>query len=258
MDSAEDAQNFETHELFLKFCDECGFIFNAAFDSAKVDYASATEESQHFSGTFNRFAKQLIAEIACLYDLEDKNILEIGCGKGDFIRELVLQTKSVGFGIDPGFLSARFRKVDERNIVFRREYFDAAKITIDPDFVVCRHTLEHIPDVGRFMSDIAKITAGRPNVGIFFETPDVFRVLRDGAFWDIYYEHCSYFTLQSHARLFARFGMDVAYQYLAYDDQYIIQYAKPRGGEKVVADERDLREVRDLAADFPRHVAEIR
>ena len=35
------------------------------------------------------------------------------------------------------------------------------------------------------------------------------RVLEEGAFWDIYYEHCSYFTLGSHARLFRRAGLDV-------------------------------------------------
>ncbi len=64
-------------------------------------------------------------------------------------------------------------------------------------------------------------------VGVFFETPDVRRVLGEGAFWDIYFEHCSYFTLGSHARLFRRAGMDVTRLYLAYDDQYIIQYAEP-------------------------------
>jgi len=32
---------------------------------------------------------------------------------------------------------------------------------------------------------------------VLFEIPDVRRVLEEGAFWDIYYEHCSYFTLGS-------------------------------------------------------------
>ena len=62
------------------------------FDLRLVDYASTTEESQHFSGTFNRFAAELVDEIAERYDLEGRETLEIGCGKGDFLQELVAKT----------------------------------------------------------------------------------------------------------------------------------------------------------------------
>lgn len=108
------------------------------------------------------------------------------------------------------------------------------------------------------MDEIAQVLDGRQDVGIFFETPDVRRVLDEGAFWDIYYEHCSYFTLGSHARLFRRAGMDVTKLYLAYDDQYIIQYAEPSTGQPPLAEEDDLDAVRALAKSFPAKVAEIR
>ena len=36
---------------------------------------------------------------------------------------------------------------------------------------------------------------------MFFQVPDMSRVLRDLAFWDIYYEHCSYFTVITQAVL---------------------------------------------------------
>ena len=44
---------------------------------------------------------------------------------------------------------------------------------------------------------------------VFFEVPDTMRILREGAFWDIYYEHCSYFTPGSLARRFRRTGFDI-------------------------------------------------
>jgi SAM-dependent methyltransferase len=258
LDSRDAAVDFRRHDLVLVFCEDCGFIFNANFDPSLVDYASTTEESQHFSGTFSRFAKELIAEIASLYDLEGKQILEIGCGKGDFLQELVQQTKTIGIGIDPGFIPERLPAVSGHEIAFQREYFDPATIAAPPDFVVCRHTLEHIPEVGNFIADVAAAVDGRQNVGIFFETPDVRRVLAEGAFWDIYFEHCSYFTLGSHARLFRRAGFNVTRLYLAYHDQYIIQYAESGFGDRPLPQEDDIAALRALAAAFPAKVAEIR
>ena len=258
LDSAEEARNFPRRPLQLKCCDNCGFVFNAVFDLDQVDYASTTEESQHFSGTFNRFAQELAAEVASLYQLKGKRTLEIGCGKGEFLQELAQQTGTQGLGVDPGFIPERLPGADGQDIVFQREYFTPATIAETPDFVVCRHTLEHIPEVGHFMDEIAQVLDGRQDVGIFFETPDVRRVLDEGAFWDIYYEHCSYFTLGSHARLFRRAGMDVTKLYLAYDDQYIIQYAEPSTGQPPLAEEDDLDAVRALAKSFPAKVAEIR
>ncbi len=256
-DTPEAARDMPRGQLDLRFCDDCGFVFNSAFDAAGVDYASTTEESQHFSGTFNAFARTLVEEIARRYDLAGRLTLEIGCGKGDFLQELVAQTGTIGLGVDPGFIPDRLPGAHGRDITFRREYFDPAAIETPPGFVVCRHTLEHIPDVGRFLADIATVLSGRRDVGILFETPDMARVLAEGAFWDIYHEHCSYFTLGSHARLFRRAGLHVTRTYLAYGDQYIVQYAEPGAGTPL-PEENDLDRVRALAAAFPAKVAAVR
>ncbi|MFZ7094170.1 class I SAM-dependent methyltransferase [Primorskyibacter sp. 2E233] len=258
LDTEAEARAFPRAPLALSLCSDCGFIFNTIFDLAKVDYASTTEESQHFSGTFNRFAQELAAEVASLYDLKGRKTLEIGCGKGEFLQELARQTGTQGLGVDPGFIPERLPGADGQDIAFQCEYFSPATIAEAPDFIVCRHTLEHIPEVGRLMNDIVQVIDGNENVGIFFETPDVRRVLDEGAFWDIYYEHCSYFTLGSHARLFRRAGMDVTKLYLAYDDQYIIQYAEPTKGRSALENEDDLEAVRILAAGFPKKVADVR
>ncbi len=258
LDSMEEARAFPRHGLVLKYCDGCGFIFNAVFEGERVDYASATEESQHFSGTFNGFARELVAEIAGRYDLSGKLTLEIGCGKGDFLQALVMVTNTRGLGVDPGFIPERFSDASGCGITFQRAYFDPAKIERRPDFIICRHTLEHIPEVGRFIEDLAEVIGDRSGVGIFFETPDVRRVLAEGAFWDIYYEHCSYFTLGSHARLFRCQGIDISDLYLAYDDQYIIQYAEAGANTSPLDNEHDLDGIRAFAAAFPKKVAATR
>lgn len=257
LDSETEARDFPQRPIELHFCNNCGFVFNALFDLSMVDYASTTEESQHFSGTFNRFAKDLVEEIASLDDLSGRRVLEIGCGKGDFLQELVQHTGARGLGVDPGFIPERLPGANGQEIRFQREYFDPANIAEAPDYVVCRHTLEHIPKVGPFMSDVSRILTDEADVGIFFETPDVARVLDEGAFWDIYYEHCSYFTMGSHARLFRRNGLGIKKLYLAYEGQYIIQYARA-GGAPVLHEEDDLDAVRALAKSFPDQVQKKR
>jgi len=68
---------------------------------------------------------------------------------------------------------------------------------------------------------------GRRDVLVFFEVPDVLRILREGAFWDVYYEHCSYFTPGSLARLFRRLSFTIEELYVDYGRQYVMLAARP-------------------------------
>lgn len=257
LDSREEALGYPQGELTLTLCQGCGLLFNATFDAGLVDYAANTEESQHFSGTFNRFAVELAAELAGRQDLEGKLVLEIGCGKGDFLMELVEQTGARAIGVDPGFINERLIGEKAQSIEFIRGYFDPAQIEETPDLILCRHTLEHIPEVGQFLADITRITNDNPECQVMFETPDVARVLEEGAFWDIYHEHCSYFTIGSHARLLRRSGLNVTQSYLAYQGQYIIQYAQLGAGLSR-PDEQDLDQILALARVFPDKVEKTR
>jgi hypothetical protein len=65
-----------------------------------------------------------------------------------------------------------------------------------------------------------------PHATVFFQVPDFGRILRERAFWDIYYEHCSYFTRISLERLFGRCGFEVIETWTDYDDQYLMIEAR--------------------------------
>ncbi|GAB5373579.1 MAG: class I SAM-dependent methyltransferase [Acuticoccus sp.] len=249
LDTEEAARDFPRADLSLAFCEDCGFAYNAIFEPGLVDYAAATEESQHFSGTFNRFAARLVDEIAANYDLGGRQTLEIGCGKGDFLAALAARTGTRALGVDPGYLPDRA----VGHVDVRREYFAPEAIDIAPDFIVCRHTLEHIADVATFVDGVRSVANGS-GTHLFFETPDARRVLAEGAFWDIYYEHCSYFTQGSHARLFRRAGFGVSALYLDFDNQYIMQYADGVADRPPLLAEDDLDTVRGLARAFPETV----
>ena len=259
MDTAEEALAFPRRDLELAYCGSCGFIFNHIFDQAVMAYSTNFEESQHFSGTFNAFARALAREAAEKCAIAGKHVLEIGCGKGEFLRELCTIGGATGQGIDPGYRADPGRSSQSEKIQFITDFFSEKYERLNSDVIVCRHTLEHIAPVASFISSIRRMIGDRDDVSVFFETPDAKRVLGEGAFWDIYYEHCSYFSPGSHARLFRSHRFDVTELCLLFDDQYIIQYAKPEARPSMprFALEQDLEEMHQLAARFPQRVKEV-
>lgn len=86
--------------------------------------------------------------------------------------------------------------------------------------------MEHIKNTGDFIKIIKSSIRDKPDTVVFFQVPDVIRVLKDMAFWDIYYEHCSYFSPGSLARLFRNNGFDVIDLWKDYDGQYVMLGAR--------------------------------
>jgi hypothetical protein len=87
-------------------------------------------------------------------------------------------------------------------------------------------TLEHIQNTGKFIGDLRRILSNKPDTLVFFQIPDTVRILQEIAFWDIYYEHCSYFSPGSLARLFRRNGFQIIDLKKGYNNQYLMIVAK--------------------------------
>src|SRR5690606_15376291 len=77
------------------------------------------------------------------------------------------------------------------------------------------------------MAGVRRHVGERADALVVFELPDVARILSEGAFWDIYYEHCSYFSAGSLGRLFQRAGFEVLETSRVYGDQYLVVIARP-------------------------------
>ena len=78
-----------------------------------------------------------------------------------------------------------------------------------------------------FSSRSGPALASAPGTPVFFEVPDTGRILRETAFWDVFYEHVSYFTPGSLARAFRAAGFDPLGLELVFDDQYVLLTAVP-------------------------------
>jgi len=247
-----EAVRFPRGNLKLGFCSACGFVTNTWFDPSVHDYSSRYEETQGFSGRFNAFAESLAKRIVSQYALQGKDVLEIGCGKGEFLFLLNRYAGSRCVGIDPSYVPERMPVDAGTPITFIRDFYSEKYSHLAADFVCCRHTLEHIAPTHDFLHTVRKSIGERLGSLVFFEVPDVLRVLREGAFWDIYYEHCSYFTPGSLARLFRAAGFDLLELSLDFDSQYVLLMARPASHptQPALALEHDLEQVADAVINF--------
>jgi SAM-dependent methyltransferase len=227
LSTRDEAMDFPTGNINLGFCSNCGFIGNVAFDASLAEYSARYEETQAFSERFVEFARSLAGSWVDKYGLAGKHVVEIGCGKGEFLVMMAEAGIGSGVGIDPGVDPSRIDSDAAHRITWEAGLFDDAYGPLDADAVVCRHTLEHIPDVSTFVTRIRSAIGDRKDTVVLFELPDTLRVLEEAAFWDVYYEHCSYFSAGSLARLFERCGFEILDLSLAYDDQYLILEARP-------------------------------
>jgi SAM-dependent methyltransferase len=220
----EGARAFGRGELELAVCHDCGFIQNRLFDPDLVDYTIPYEESQAFSPRFLTFQDELVAELAAAHELAGKTVLEIGCGKGAFLESICRNAGAKGIGVDPaGDFSRVMPDVD---LTLFREAFDGSRHDLTGDLICCRHTLEHVSHVGVFVGHIAEALRRTPGGVGFIELPDTRRILDEGAFWDVYYEHCSYFTADSLERLIRSKDLEVTKSELGFDGQYLLLHAR--------------------------------
>jgi SAM-dependent methyltransferase len=227
MPTQPEALNFPCGDVVLGVCQQCGFITNVAFDAGHSDYSPIYEDQQSFSPTFNAFAHKLATRLIEKFDLYDRDIVEIGCGKGDFLVLLCELGNNRGLGIDPTSVSGRVQSQAVDRVQFIQDYYSEKYADRWGDLICCRHTLEHIHQTATLIKTIRNSIGDRLDTTVFFEIPEMGRVLKEQAFEDIYYEHCSYFTPGSLARLFRHAGFEVEDLYLDYGDQYLMIEARP-------------------------------
>jgi len=205
---------------------DTGLIFNAAFDSGKLEYDQNYQNEQACSGVFQAHLNEVEAIIRRHFD--GRELIEVGCGKGYFLDHLLAQGYAVT-GIDPAYegdnpkvLKARFER----------------GLGLSADAVILRHVLEHMPDPLSFLASIADANGGKGS--IYIEVPCLDWICSRRAWFDVFYEHVNYFRMRDFERMFGT----------------ILESGRAFGGQYlyVVADLSSLRRPRfdpGCAAIFP-------
>jgi len=155
-----------------------------------MEYDADYQNEQGHSPRFMRHLNQTVDLVKSLVTSPNR-IIEVGCGKGSFLSLLREEGYSVA-GYDPAY------EGDDPNI--HKQYFSKT-VNINPaDLIILRHTLEHISNPLDFLRNIKEANSNQGK--ILIEVPRLEWIAQKKAFWDIFHEHCNYFSENSLSLLF--------------------------------------------------------
>ena len=248
--TADEARSQPAGKLDLHYCGQCQHFFNAAFDASLLSYGEAYENSLHFSPTFSDFAQTLARQLLDRFGVHGARVVDIGCGKGDFLRLLCKLGNNEGFGFDPSYEAERDPPAKKERVHFYRQPFGPDYGDIDPRLVTCCQVLEHIENPVGFLRQIVGSLASDTCPGFYLEVPNALYTIRDLGIWDLIYEHSQYFSPVSFAVLSTKSGIHPDRVYESFGGQYLSlegRRAEGRGADAVEPEPA----VAQMARQFP-------
>ncbi len=233
MRDAEAARHVPHGTLDLAVCEQCGFVFNCAFDPGLIAYDERYNNAQTFSPLFDDYVSALARFLVEEKGVRNSRIVEVGCGNGLFLRRLVMMDAgNSGYGFDTSYTGPE-TDLDGR-LRFERRFYGPECADIPADIVVCRHVIEHVPDPVGLLRAVRQALRHSPHARVFFETPDVTWILRNQVIWDLFYEHCSLFMPDSLTTAFEQAGFVVERVRPVFGDQYLWLEATVGGDERPI------------------------
>jgi len=251
-DTAQEAIATPTGDVTLSFCHGCGLVFNRRFDGNKISYEPGYEVALHHSETFRKFMDGVATRLIERFNIRNKNVLEIGCGCGYFLRMLCERGDNHAVGIDPTIAREGVERVGGGSVRFIRDFFSDRYADIPADFICCLSVFEHIPDPLHFLTMLRRMIGDR-RPGIYFEIFNAFDAFRREETWSIHYEQSNYFSKESLAGVFQRSEFEVIEAATCYEgDQYLFVDSVPANldGDKLAAKESGRLDLPEAISNF--------
>lgn len=165
-----------------------GLVYNAAFRPELLTYDRDYQNEQGHSPAFREHL-EAVADVV-ERRLGREGLVEVGCGKGLFVRLLADRGVDVT-GFDPAY------EGDDPRIIARpfvpEERMHARGL-------VLRHVLEHIDDPVAFLRQLREANGGKGL--LYVEVPCLDWIITRRAWFDVFYEHVNYFRLSDFRRMF--------------------------------------------------------
>jgi SAM-dependent methyltransferase len=249
--SADAARACPRGRVGLGWCPGCGFVGNPWFDPSLLDYEQEYDNALHHSRLFQSFERSLAHDLVRTHDLQGGVYVEVGCGDGHFLGLLATAGEGHGYGYDPSFRADRLEAGVRSRVSISSTAFGHETEAPAFDLACLRQVLEHLDEPTPLLTSLGR--AGRDRSVIYADVPHGGRMLRDGAVWELMYEHFAYYTPGSLTRLFEAAGYEPTDVSARFDGQFLgieAHYiADPRRRGAGVSEQRRLRRTLDSFAD---------
>jgi len=176
-------------DLELYQCSCCGLI---QLTREPVPYYKEVIRAVAFSEEMKAFKRRQFKEFLEKYKLIGKKILEVGCGKGEFM-EIMKECGADVYGIEYG--EENVRECLKKGLKVERDFISSEnyKLKYAPfDAVYILNFLEHIPEATQFLRGVA-FNLKKGGIGLI-EVPNFEMCLKNKLLTDFIPDHVFYFT----------------------------------------------------------------
>lgn len=193
--------------ILLEYCQTCGFIRQRPGSEVQLDYTGISRDT---AKQLPDYARSIIASLADFGVGPDEFIVEVGANDGTFLKTVHAAGYRNLLGVEPSKRLAM--RGTQAGLAIRNDYFgrslafDIVREHGPARAVICRHTLEHVPDIRELTQAIADVLA--PGGMAFVEVPDTDWIVSDLFAHEIWDEHISYFRAGSLAALLRSVGLE--------------------------------------------------
>jgi SAM-dependent methyltransferase len=235
-------------DLDIRLDESSGLIYNHSFDPSRVNYSSDYDNNQTYSSYFTTYISNHISYLLSRYIPSNSTVVEVGCGKGYYIKNLARALPSCeAYGFDTSYVYDGEPSLN--NLQYFQEYYSRKHAYLHPDVVICRHVIEHIHNPLDFLHEIR---ASMPDQSLLFlETPDVNWILKNTSIFDFFYEHCSYWNEASIEHALFVSGFELIELKYEFEGQYMWIIARATNAAPATFSRHNsLEGMRNLCSDF--------
>ena len=200
-------------------CPHCGLGYIGNVDDAELSRFYAEECAYFSSDHFDINSKENIQKYSTYRavlknaGLEGRSILDVGCGRGGFLRWLKQNSSWPGqcCGVDADLRSIP-KEEEEGSLTYKQGYAFSLPVADDSqDILSYFHVLEHIRDLDRVLQEAFR--ALKPGGHLLIEVPDAERYPTQPigtAFWIGIREHVNHFSPLALALALQRHGFQIS------------------------------------------------
>ncbi len=205
-------------------CSGCGLI---QLNNEPVHYYKEVIRAAGLSNEMNKYRKQQFSEWIEQCNLENKKLIEIGCGAGEYLK-LMQENNVDAYGVEYGMESIEFCR--QAKLKVNQDYIETAKHNLVDgpfDAFYMLNFLEHIPQPNEVLQGIHNNLSDGA-IGLV-EVPNFDMILRKNLFSEFISDHLFYFTKATLTSTLNRNGFDVLECNETWHDYSLSAVVKKRG-----------------------------